>query len=137
MPASTGAVGRAGKARAVHATASASGSRSTWSFTGCLLPVMFAGRPRRGMSHLDGVCHASPGCCPQPRREPTCSWDSLSYKDVVVIGAVDSGENDVFPVRGPFFLHRACGLSVDGWRVCVDGARVFPGCPPVIPWFST
>src|ERR1700756_3880026 len=105
MPASTGAVGRAGSARAVHATASASGSRSTWSFTGCLLPVMFAGSPRRGISLLAGL-H------PQPRREPTCSWDSLSYKNVVVIGAVDSGENVVFPGRGPFFLHKGCGLSV-------------------------
>src|SRR5579859_4129375 len=113
MPASTGAVGRAGSARAVHATASASGSRSTWSFTGCLLPVMFAGLPRRGMSLLAGLR-------PQPRREPTCSWDSLSYKNVVVIGAVDSGENDVFPVRSPFFVHRGCAPDVDGLGVCVD-----------------
>src|SRR5579875_2987773 len=34
MPASTGTAGRAGSARAVHATASASTSRSTWNFTG-------------------------------------------------------------------------------------------------------
>src|SRR5580698_267825 len=37
IPASTGTVGRAGRARAVHATASARTSRSTWIFTGSIL----------------------------------------------------------------------------------------------------
>src|SRR3984957_10362098 len=131
MPASTGAVGRAGSARAVHATASASGSRSTWSFTGCLLPVvMFASLACRGMSHLAGL--VSP-----VRREPTCSWDSLSYKNVVVIGAVDAGENDVPPARSPFLMHRPCAAVVQASGPYVDSAEVFPRCPLVVPRFST
>jgi hypothetical protein len=42
---------------------------------------------------------------------------SFSYKNVVVIGAVDSGENIVSPVHGPCFMHRACVSAVDGAAV--------------------
>src|ERR1700757_875226 len=132
MPASTGAVGRAGSARAVHATASASGSRSTWSFTGCLLPVMFAGLPRRGMSLLAGLRQ-------KPRGEPTCSWDSLSYKNVVVIGAVDGGDNVVPPAHSLFLctapVRSLCRPAGRMWTVRKFSRVVHwssPGFPRVV-----
>src|ERR1700722_4537704 len=71
------------------------------------------------------------------RREPTCSWDSLSYKNVVVIGAVDAGDIVVPPAHGPFLMHRPCGADVQADVPYVDSAEVFPCCPLVIPRFST
>src|SRR5580658_5246171 len=71
------------------------------------------------------------------RREPTCSWDSLSYKNVVVIGAVDCGDNIVPPAHGPFLMHRPCGPVVQADGPYVDSVEVFPRCPLAVLWFST
>ena len=86
-------------------------------------------RRERAGGPCDGLCewvtlnlelHGMPpaGRCLRVPRDWVCGWRvgsavhsqaraylflvSLSYKNVVVIGAVDSGENVVFPVRGPF-----------------------------------
>src|ERR1700733_5699163 len=91
---------------------------------------MFASLACRGISLLAGL--VSP-----VRREPTCSWDSLSYKNVVVIGAVDGGDNDVPPARSPFLIHRPCVVVVQASRPYVDSAEVFPRCPLADPRFST
>src|SRR5215469_15336149 len=133
MPASTGAVGRAGSARAVHATASASGSRSTWSFTGCLLPesaVMFA--VSRGL----GMCLAGRSPNPQPGQEPTWFLAFLSYKNVVVIGAVETGETVVGPVQRLSFVHSRCAGSGDDRGGAVYVSPLSPRYPRFLPRFS-
>src|SRR5580698_2451805 len=85
MPARTGAVGRAGSARAVQATASASWSRSTWSFTG--FPSYVSSCLSRGTGRLSGAGWQV------LRTGRTLIFVLLIDGSVIVIGAVDTGEN--------------------------------------------
>ena len=100
-PASTGALGRNGRARAVQATASARTSRSTRNFTGGSSPSGAA-----GAGHLTGGSDDVPsraclgtghpatlGGCPHPGFPRLLRGEGSIGNSVVVVGPVDSVEN--------------------------------------------
>src|SRR5215813_12455348 len=94
MPARTGTVGRAGRARAVQATASASTSRSRTIFT-CRPPYLVGSSSNsvQAICALTGRDRALQARSSLARRSYLGLDLSVITRLVVVIGAVDPGDN--------------------------------------------
>src|SRR5690348_15359818 len=127
MQASTGMAGRAGSARAVQATASASASRSTWIFTGsCLQSHRWVASVRSGYLAYGGAA---------PRPTPSYLFLGLGDKEISSRSRPGGtwGQAAISQPSVALRDHSPC-VSAMAWRGrAVDGLPFSTGCLPVTP----
>jgi len=82
------------------------------------------------------MCLAGRSPNPQPGQEPTWFLAFLSYKNVVVIGTVETGETVVGPAQCLSFVHSRCAGSGDTREGAVHVSPLSPRYPRFLPRFS-
>src|SRR5690242_19780512 len=127
MQASTGMAGRAGSARAVQATASASASRSTWIFTGsCLQSHGWVASVRSGYVACGG---------PAPRPAPSYLFLSLGDKEISSRSRTSGSWGQAALSQPSVALrdHSPCAPAMARWGRAVDGLAFSTGLLLVTP----